>query len=136
MSIMEMSAQEIILFESLVELAKEAKEAAELIQKYFSSGGFGIGKTEIHVYHTDSFGEYYGDGYLTIDGTFRYHDNWWGGRSFCFACDEDGIYKMLRSCYLRENNLEHLDAERFDWQIEHIDSYFREFIQSLKEKES
>jgi len=136
MSIMEMSAQEILLFEKLVEFAKEAKEAAELILKHFFSGGFGTGKTEIHVYQSDYFGEYYGDGYLTNYGTFRYFDNLGVDRSYEFFCDEDGIYKMLRSCYLRRNKLEQFDTEKFECQIENLDIYFRDFIQRLKKKES
>ena len=121
---------------ALADLAKEAFKASELIKKHFDSA-FGIDKKEIHVYHTESFGEYYGDGYLTIDGVFKYHDNWWGGREYQFACDADGIYRMLRSCYLRENNLEHLNNEKFECQIERVDGYFREFIEELiKDKQN
>lgn len=130
MNIMTMSAQEIILVSAFADLAKEAFKAEELIKKHFDSA-FGIGKREVHVYHTESFGEYYGDGYLTIDGVFKYHDNWWGGRDYQFHADAEGIYRILRSCYLRRNNLEHLNPEKFDCQIEHIDSYFREFIKDL-----
>lgn len=136
MEIMNLSAQEIVLISVFADLAKEAFKASELIKKHFDSA-FGIGKKEIHVYHTESFGEYYGDGYLTIDGVFKYHDNWWGGRDYQFACDADGIYRMLRSCYLRENNLEHLNNEKFECQIERVDGYFREFIEELiKDKQN
>lgn len=130
MEIMKMSAQEIVLVKVFSDMAQEAFKAAELIKKHFNSA-FGIDNKKIHVYHTESFGEYYGDGYLTIDGIFKYHDNWWGGRDYQFSCDADGIYRMFRSCYLRQHNLEHLDTAKFECQIEYIDSYFREFIQSL-----
>ena len=133
MDIMTMSAQEIILVSTFADLAKEAFEAEQLIKEHFSCS-FGIGKQEIEVYHTESFGEYYGDGYLTIDGIFTYRDNWWGGRSYQFRADAEGIYQMLRSCYLRKNNLEHLNPEKFNCQIEHIDGYFREFIENLRAK--
>ena len=132
MKLMSMSAREIILFGALTELAKEAVEAEELIKKHFDRA-FGIGKTQIEVYHTESCGEYYGYGYLTIDGVFKYHDNWWSGRDYEFRVDADGIYKMLRSCYLRENKLERLDPEKFDTHID-MAHYFRDFINELRTK--
>ena len=131
MDIMKMSAQELVLVRTFVELAEEAIEASKAIAEHFESA-FGINKKEIHVYHTESFGEYYGDGYLTIDGIFKYHDNWWGGRDYQFMCNPDGIYHMLRSCYLRNNNLSNLDTEKFECQIEYIDNYFREFVAKIK----
>lgn len=133
MKIMEMSAQEIILMGVLTNLANEAIEASEIIKKHFDSA-FGIDKKEIQVYHTESCGEYYGDGYLTIDGVFKYHDNWWGGRDYQFRCDSEGIYRMLRSCYLKTNNLSNLDPEHFNCEIEYIDKYFREFISQIDSK--
>ena len=78
MNIMALSAQEIMLVDIFVGLAKEARAAEDLIKKHFDSA-FGIGKCEIRVYHTESCGEYYGDGYLTVDGVFKYHDNWRSG---------------------------------------------------------
>ena len=131
MNITDMSAQEIVLVSTFVKLAEEAFEAEKLIKGHFDSA-FGISKREIEVYHTESCGEYYGYGYLTIDGIFKYRDNWWGGREYSFACDAESIYKMLRSCYLRQNDLAELDPELFDCNIEHIDGYFRDFIKSLK----
>ena len=130
MQIMKMSAQELILVKVFAELAEEAFKAEKLIKEHFDSA-FGIGKKEIHVYHTESFGEYSGDGYLTIDGVFKYHDNWWGGRDYEFSCDAEGIYRMLRSCYLRENKLDALENEKFECQIDHINGYFCEFIEKL-----
>lgn len=130
MEIMKMSAQEIVLVNVFAQLAEEAFKAEKLIKEHFDSA-FGLDKKELHVYHTESFDEYYGDGYLTIDGVFKYHDNWWGGRKYEFPCDAEGIYRMLRSCYLRKNNLDKLETERFNCQIEHIDGYFREFIEVL-----
>lgn len=134
MDIMSMSAMEICLIDVFVGLAKEAFEAEALIKKHFNSA-FGIDKKEIRVYHTESFGEYYGDGYLSIDGIFRYYDNWWGGREYEFNVDADGIYKMLRSSYLRRNNMASMDSERFCCDIERIDDYFRDFIKTLTDKD-
>ena len=131
MDIMKMSAQEIVLVKVFSNLAEEAFNAERVIQEYFGEKAFGLGQKEIHVYHTESCSEYYGDGFLTIDGVFKYQDNWWGGRKYEFPCNADGIYEMLRSCYLRKNELGHLDSMSFDCQIEHIDSYFREFIEEI-----
>lgn len=135
MEIMKMSAKEIVLINTFAQLAEEAFEAEKLIKEHFDSA-FGLGKKEIKVYHTESFGEYYGDGYLTIDGIFKYHDNWWGGRDYEFSCDAEGIYRMLRSCYLKKNQLDALETERFECQIEYIDGYFREFINELKDNKN
>lgn len=128
MDFMQLTAQEMVLFSTLVELAKEALEAEKVIKEHFKNS-FGIENKNIHVYHTESCGEYYGDGYLNIDGTFFYQDNWWGGREYKFKCDADGIYRMLRSCHMRTNNLKP-DPE-FKCEIE-IDTYFREFIEQIK----
>ena len=130
MDIMRMSAKEVVLVSVFAQLAEEAFKAEKLIKEHFDRA-FGLGQKEIHVYHTESCGEYYGDGYLTIDSVFKYHDNWWGGRDYKFSCDAEGIYRMLRSCYLRKNQLDALETERFECQIEHIDGYFREFIEKL-----
>lgn len=128
--LMDMSAQEIVLLSTFAELAKEALEAARLIREHYSTG-FGIGNREIEVFQTESCGEYYGNGYLNVDGVFRYRDNWGGGREYSFNCDADGIYHMLRSSYLRRNDMANLDPENFDCAIENIDGYFRDFIGSL-----
>ena len=130
MDIMNLSAEELVLIDTLKELAKEAIEASKLIEEKFNSS-FGIKQKEIHVYHTESFGEYYGDGFLTIDGIFKYHDNWWGGRDYSFSCDTSDIYKMLRSCYLKKIGITHLDPEKFECNIENIDTYFRDFIKEI-----
>ena len=130
--LMEMSAQEVAMLSTFAELAQEAMAAAKLIEERFGTG-FGIGKKEIQVYQTESCGEYYGYGYLSIDAVFRYTDNWVGGREYSFSCDADGIYRMLRSSYLREHNLESMETEPFDCKIEHIATYFREFVEGLKD---
>ena len=134
MEIMHLSAQEVILLNTFAKLAEEAFRAEKLINEHFNRS-FGITQKEIPVYHSESCGEYYGDGYLTVDGIFKYHDNWWGGRKYQFRCDAEGIYKMLRSCYLKRNQLSKLDPEPFDCQIEYLDGYFREFIESLEKSD-
>ena len=132
MNIMDFTAQDLILFEDFSRLAKEAEEDSKLILEKFQTG-FGPGNTEIPVYHNEIFGEYYADAYLSIDGTFRYHDNWWGGRTCSFRCDQEGIFKMLRSCYLRRKKMSDLDPEKdVISEIEEMDIYFIDFIKRLK----
>lgn len=133
MDIMKLSAWEIRMLKILDDLAKESFDAAELIQKHFSNS-FGINNKIVHVYHTKGNQNYVGDAYITINNTFVFYDNWAGGRQYEFNCDAEGIYKMLRSCYLRQNNLQHLDPEKFDCPIEYIDTYFRRFIAQFKSK--
>ena len=130
MEIMAMSAQEIVLRQDVFRTGWRSVQSWKTHQRTLQQFVW-LGKKEIHVYHTESFGEYYGDGYLTVDGVFKYQDNWWGGRNYEFLCDAENIYRMLRSCYLRDNNLDELETERFDCEIKHIDGYFREFIEKL-----
>lgn len=129
--LLEMTAKELMLMGTLVKLAEESYEAERLIKERYSAA-FGIGKTTIPVYHTESCGEYYGDATLSVDGKFTYRDNWWGGREYSFSTDAESIFKMLRSCYLLENGMADTDPERFDCNIENIGDYFRQFIASIK----
>ena len=131
MDVMKMSSREIIFLRDFIKIAEEAVEAERVIKEFFGKKAFGIGEKEILVYQTESGGEYYGYGYLTANGKFRYEDNLWGGREYEFKVDAEGIYKMLRSCYLRKNNCEYFDPETFNCSIENIDSYFREFISNF-----
>ena len=132
MNIFELSAQDLIFFEDFSKLAREAETASKLILEKFKTG-FGPGNTEILVYHNETFGEYFADGYLSIDGTFRYQDNWWGGRTCSFRCDQEGIFKMLRSCYLRRKKMSDLDSEKdVIAEIEEMDVYFFDFVKKLE----
>ena len=130
MDIMKMSVQDLMLFRALDRLAIEADKASDLIKKNFKNS-FGPDDTEIHVYHVESLEDYHGDWYLTINGILKYQDNWNGGRTYSFPCSSEGIYHMLRSCYLRDKNLADIDPVDFDCQITFIDSHFRKFIKSL-----
>ena len=128
---MKMTAWEIRMFPVLNQLAKEAFEASELIQKHYSNS-FVANQQLINVYHGVGNQNYVVDCFLTINNTFDIYDNWLGGRMYRLSCDAESIYKMLRYCYLRDNNLQHLNPDVFDCPIEHIDTYFRRFISTLK----
>jgi len=132
MNILALSANELTLFTELSKLAEQATHAVEVINQNFSNS-FGIGKKEIHVFHTESCDEYYGDGYLTIDGIFRFHDNWWGGRDWSIACTPDGIYKMLRAELLCNSNRSHLIPQK-EQELADVAHYFKMFIKKTEQK--
>ncbi len=135
MKLMEMTVEELVLYCELLKLANEAKSAAELIKSRYSSG-FGIDQREIHIYRKEAFGDCCRDMYLSIDGILRYEENCGAGRKYEFACDAEGIYKMLRSSYLRNKKLEHLDPENHNCPIENMERVFRDFISVLWAKTS
>ena len=132
MNIMNLKPQELVILGELTKLAMEAQEAAKLIKESYNQA-FGIGSREIHVYHTDRFGEYYGDAYLTIYGVWKYHDNWWGGRDWAVNCSADGIYKCYRAGYLKEIDSLYMIPEN-ERQLAEVTFYFKDFIEKLKEK--
>jgi len=129
-TIMDMSPRDLMLLSDFAKLAEEATKAEATISEHFATA-FGVGKQEIHVYHTEAHGEYYGDGYLHIDGTFRYSDNWWGGREWKVRCTADGIFKVYRSYYLESKGLEYL-IPKTDKDLSNFASHFRNFIAQLE----
>ena len=130
--LMNLSATELVMFKKFTELAEEATIASEAISKKFSNS-FGIGKSEIPVFHTESFGEYYGDATLTIDGVWKYSDNWGGGNNYEIPCTPDGIFKCYRAYYLKENNLAHFMRELSpeERNLSKVATYFRKFINEI-----
>lgn len=136
-----LTVDELLRLEKYLELAHEAKEAEELIRKRYENS-FGIGNTEIDVYSTDSFGEYYGNATLSINGIWHYHDNWWGGRDWKVEISANGIFTLLKEAYLNEiGELKPLSIEdMFDETVyrpkyENVDTVcqcFRGFIEKIK----
>lgn len=123
-----MRVQDFINLQKFHELAHEAIEAERIIQKAFMES-FGIGKEKIEVYHTESFGEYYGDATLSIDGKWHFHDNWWGGRDWEIDVTADGIFELFREAYYIENSLPHkMDLANTPA------THFRRFIEETKAK--
>ena len=132
MNILALSVSELKLLSELTALAEEAVHAAEVVKENFGNA-FGIGKKEIHVFSFESCGEYYGDGYLTIDGIFKYHDNWLGGRNWSVSCTPDEIYKMFRSdllCTTCRSSMIPLEER----ELEEVAQYFRMFIKQTESK--
>lgn len=132
MKLMDLTANELRVLKHFTELAEEATTASEAISKKFSNS-FGIGKSEIPVFHTESFGEYYGDATLTIDAIWKYSDNWGGGNHYEIPCTPNGIFKCYRAYYLKENNLAHLMRELSpeERNLSEVAPYFRKFIEEI-----
>ena len=97
--IMDFTVNDFMMFEDFGRLAKEAQDAYNLISRAYTDC-FGLGKKEIKVI-TRMDSEYDGYGYLTVDGMFKYHDNWWGGRDWTVDCSgPDGIFKVFKYAYI------------------------------------
>lgn len=127
MNIYELTVSELKDLQVLFKLADEASEASEIIKKQFSSA-FGIGNTVIDVYSVNNFDEYYGDASLSIDGTWKYSDNWGGHNEWKLDCSsEETIYRFLMEAYCKEKVSEH---DSFLTPVRH----FRMFIKQEKDK--
>jgi hypothetical protein len=127
MDMMSMTTSEILVFAELVTLAQEAQKAYKAIVEKFSTS-FGVDNSEVHAFSTSSCGEYYGDGYININGQWMYHDNWGGGRDWTVDCSSaEGIYKCLRAKLLEERNLLSLIPEE-ERELAQVTRYFREFV--------
>ena len=139
MDILKLSSREVRLLGKLCEIAEEAHEASILIQQKFQTK-FGIGKREILVFSVNQFDEYYGNGYLSVDGIFRYEDNWWGGREWSTGIDEQSIFELYRAELLKQlDDLGEVDYRMFTDSEEEISMaclapHFREFVASLSKQ--
>ena len=131
-NILNASVYEMALLVELSKLASEAIQATEIISKAYSSA-FGIGKTQIHVYHNEAFGEYEGDAELTISAEWHYHDNWGGRNDWYVTCTPEGIYKCYRAELLKKREMEHL-LNLEERKLAEVAYYFRDFVAKTKEK--
>ena len=131
-SILNQSAQELLLQKDFEKLAEEAAKASEIVEKHFSHS-FGLGKTEIPAFHIERYGEYYGDPTLNINGIWHFTDNWGGGNSYEVSCSIEGIYKCYRAHYLKEKKLYDFIPEEERHNAD-VAQEFRKFISELEEK--
>ena len=123
-----LTVQELLEFEDLLKIAKEAEEARSVMKKAFSNA-FGSEKSSIHVYHNTAFGEYFADAVLSKDFEWHFHDNWWNGRDWFIDCSSaEGIYKFLRGAYYAKIN--EASSNSFETPATH----FRQFISETKAK--
>ena len=130
MEVMKKSVEELLLLRDFIKLAEEADKAEKLIKKNFSDS-FGPDKKTILV-HSEEIADFCAKGFLTSDGVFLYEDNWGYGNSHEFRADSDGIYKMLRSCYLKRHDLRYLDTESSFYRLDNLEDFFRNFISKLE----
>ena len=138
-NILNLSSRELRLLGKLSIIAEEAHEASQLISTKFQKM-FGIGSKEILVFTTSQNDEYYGEGYLNIDGTFRYVDNWWGGREWTVNVNEQSIYEMYKAELLKQlDDEDEIDYRLFTANENEISMaalapFFRTFVDSLSTK--
>ncbi len=96
MDIEELTVDQILLISELVDVAKKAKEAEEIIRKAYAHA-FGIGVTEIEVWHDRDFNNFE---YLSHDGV-------WKIRYLNFSCDvsisASELYKYFRAEYMDQH---------------------------------
>ena len=79
----------------LMEIAEFAEKAEKAIQS--QSFEFKLGNSEVEVLRGNDYGECFYEATLTIDGTWNYHDNWWGGRNYSLKCTGEGIFEAFKS---------------------------------------
>ena len=91
--LLQLTTDEIIALESLVKLAKEAKEVAKLIKGKYR---FGIGEEKIVIWNDG-----YNEENFTIDGVWNAE---YLNEKYSVECTEEGIYDVFRAQFLYDNN--------------------------------
>ena len=131
MDIMELTVDQILLLNGLTEVAKEAKEAAELIQKAYSHA-FGIGEDKIEVWKDRDANNFE---YLTHDGIWQAR---YLHQSYDVKCTSDEIFVYLRAEYMIKHGFakEYTDSYCItkEGELAEIVRYFRAFISKVREK--
>lgn len=130
-NIFNLSARDLHFLSDFLKLADEAAEAEKAIKERYKTATFALNQQEIQVYMVSSFGEYEGEGYLSVNGRFRYHDNWWGGREWEIYLNEEQIYKVFKTHYLMENGYDSfVFPEDKIW--DNFEPILRRFIEQVK----
>ena len=132
LSIMALSAEELYFLGEFMRIAKEAVEYAEKVRKLKVS--FPIGQKEVEIYHEDSFDEYYGHGYISVNGHYTYWDNWWGGREWELYLNEEEIYKVFRAEFLLEKGRKDLLLPA-EYDIDQFSPHLRRFLETIEIEE-
>lgn len=89
-----MKVDELLMLQGLAEVAKEAKEAAEIISKAYAKA-FGIKEDKIVVWNDSHNYEY-----LTHDGIWQAR---YLHQTYDVDCTADGIFEYLKADYLIQN---------------------------------
>ena len=136
MNVYDLSCKDIRLLSKLAKVAEDAHEDYQIIQSKYQYS-FGLNKKKIQVIEIND-SEYFGTGYLTVDGTFEYEDNWWGGRSWSIKLTEQSIYELYRAELMNKlDGQDDIDFRSFNASEEEISlsylaPYFRDFVSRLK----
>lgn len=106
----------------LTKIAKFADKAEKAIKNH--SFKFGIGNSEVEVLNGNNYGEYYYSATLSIDGTWKYHDNWWGGRDFQMKCTGEEIFEAFKAQLLEtEDNARDCALSEFKRWVESLPTW-------------
>lgn len=102
-----------LLMPILTKIALFADAAEKAIAKHYEKA-FGIGKPEIEVYSNSSTdNRCYA--MLSIDGVWKWHDEWGGGRNFSLKCTSEEIFKLYET-YIKSGYKEPTaDSALFDF---------------------
>lgn len=124
--IMSLNADEILIVNGLQDVAKEAKEAAELIRKTYV---FHIGEDKIEVWHDRDMNNFE---YLTYSGVWQAR---YLHQTYDVECSEDEIFQYFRAEYLVDNGFVPETSEcRYteEGQMKSISKYFRRFLKDTR----
>ncbi len=131
MDIMNMTVDQILMLNGLVPVAKEAKDASDIIIKAFEKA-FGINEDKIMVW---SDRDDYNHEYLTHDGIWQAR---YLHQTYDVKCTPDEIFKYFRAEYLIRNGY----AQRIskngclteEGKLEEVVRYFRSFVSKTQHK--
>lgn len=99
---LELTFEDYLHLPELTKIAKFADKAEKAIKSHRFE--FGIGNSEVEVLRGDNYGECYYSATLSIDCTWTYRDNWWGGRKYTMKCTGEGIFAAFKAQLLEEED--------------------------------
>lgn len=124
--IMKLTPDEILILNGLVDVAREAKTAAKIIQNAFQNS-FGIGVDKIEVWHDD-----YNAEYLTHDGVWQAR---YLHQTYDVKCTAEEIFKFFRADYLISNGYEKEFNGNYRTEAgekKEVCGYFRCFVKNIQ----
>ena len=129
MNVLEMKVDEILMVNGLAEVAKEAKESAEIISKAYAKA-FGIKEDKIVVWN-----DAYNAEYLTHDGIWQAR---YVHQTYDVECTADGIFDYLKADYLIQNGYAspYMEDSCYlspEGAKQEVVRYFRVFVNRAKE---
>lgn len=121
-----LTADEIIIVNGLVDAAREAKEAAKLIRDTYS---FGIGEERITIWK-----DQYNAEYLTHEGVWQAR---YLHQTYDIKCSEDEIFKYFIAEYLIKNGFAKEVEGCYrteEGEMKLVCGYFRDFLKVTRQK--